>query len=116
MPFTGRGCANDHSNHSNRPAAAVQYGGGLATLEHGPCNEAVRAEEDINHPNIAEHPLLLWRAGLDGVRIRFPIVFNRIDLRPDRHEPRAVKAFYNTYRRLTRPRDYFQKHPELCNR
>src|SRR4051812_47180823 len=29
MPFTGRGRADDHSNHSGRPAAAVQCSGGL---------------------------------------------------------------------------------------
>lgn len=29
MPFTGRGRADDHSNHSKRPAAAVQCSGGL---------------------------------------------------------------------------------------
>jgi hypothetical protein len=29
MPFTGRGRADDHSNHGKRSAAAVQCSGGL---------------------------------------------------------------------------------------
>jgi hypothetical protein len=34
-------------------------------------------------------------------------------LRPNRHEPRAIKDLQDTYRKLTKPRNELQKHPEF---
>src|SRR5687768_8862664 len=42
-PFTGRGRADDHSNHSQRSAAAVQCSGGLvgiSAVRQGACVKA----------------------------------------------------------------------------
>jgi hypothetical protein len=41
MPFTGRGRADNHPNHSNRPAAAVQCSGDL----YGLCVAAVATDQ-----------------------------------------------------------------------
>jgi len=37
-------------------------------------------------------------------------------LRPNRHEPRAIKDLQDTYRKLTRPRKEMREHPELTER
>jgi DDE family transposase len=37
-------------------------------------------------------------------------------LRPNRHEPRAIKDLQDTYRKLTRPRNEMRNHPELTER
>lgn len=37
-------------------------------------------------------------------------------LRPNRHEPRAIKDLQDTYRKLTRPRHEMRNHPELTER
>ena len=37
-------------------------------------------------------------------------------LRPNRHEPRAIKDLQDTYRKLTRPRNEMRNHPELATR
>ena len=40
VPFTGRGRADDHSNHGKRSAAAVQCSGGLSTISAVPALRA----------------------------------------------------------------------------
>lgn len=37
-------------------------------------------------------------------------------LRPNRHEPRAIKDLQDTYRKLTKPRKELRKQPELTER
>jgi len=37
-------------------------------------------------------------------------------LRPNRHEPRAIKDLQDTYRKLARPRNEMRNHPELAKR
>jgi hypothetical protein len=37
-------------------------------------------------------------------------------LRPNRHEPRAIKDLQDTYRKLTKPRNELRKHPEFTER
>lgn len=36
--------------------------------------------------------------------------------RPDRHEPLVIKDLQDTYRKMSRPRSYLRKHPELTKR
>ena len=42
------------------------------------------------------------------------LVVNR--KRPDRHEPRVIKDLQDTYRKMSRPRNYLRRHPELTKR
>jgi hypothetical protein len=36
--------------------------------------------------------------------------------RPNRHEPRVIKDLQDTYRKMSRPRRYLRRHPELAKR
>lgn len=36
--------------------------------------------------------------------------------RPDRHEPRVIKDLPDTYRKMSRPRNYLRRHPEFTKR
>lgn len=51
--------------------AALEYTGGLAALE---------AEENVNHSDVTEHPLLIWRDGTNAMRIGTPLVLDGINL------------------------------------
>ena len=64
MPFTGRGRADDHSNYSNRPAAAVQCSGGLfgGRTAVVPIARKLCAAQNAhsNHPSFTMFVALRW--------------------------------------------------------
>src|SRR6266540_4414964 len=67
----------------------------LSALEHTLRFKAVETKENVNHTHITEHPLLVFRASGNAVRIRFPLMLHRIYLRNERHLFLTPSAYWD---------------------
>ena len=94
MPFTGRGRADDHSIHSNRPAAAVQCSGGLSSTPRG-LHQAVKRA--LVAPTTQAIEQLVQRVLIDRDPVRPNLM---LPMRvTQQHVDRIIDGKFNFFRR-----------------